>query len=297
MNQQNETPQNSKNAGIMWLLISNLLWGGAFVAWYYTYEFAVNDALALRILTAAILGVVVVGCSLKWDVIKSAFTAHHFMITFVLSLLLLVNWYAFVASAQEGLAFETAFAYFAVGIVISALSHITHFTKPTPLHYLSYALCALALVQFYAIGDMQSNQLAFIIMASWAGYMTVKKTFTTTMPPLLAFTFEIILLTPFAIVWLLEDSVTDISLLTHESLYWLASACVVFSFLPLWMLFRGQKTAGLFPEKALKILSPVVVFITGWFYLEQEISQDMMIIFGLIWASVAVYLWQESKTS
>ena len=289
--------QDNKNMAIIWLMISNLLWGGAFVAWYYTYEFTVNDAVAFRILTAGVLGFIVVAFSSSWDSIKSIFTARHFMISFVLALLLMVNWYAFIASAQEGLAFETAFAYFAVAIIIPAIAHLTHFSKPAPLHYLSYALCVAALLQFYNMGDMQSIQLAFMIMASWAGYMTIKKTFPTTMPPLLAFTYEIIIVVPVAVIWFFEDSVMDISLITQESFIWLSLACVVFSFLPLWLLFIGQKNASAYWENMLKLLSPTVVFAIGWFYLEQAISHTMMVAFALVIASIIVYLWQETKKS
>ena len=286
---------NNNTTGIVWLTLCNILWGGAFIAWYQTYEFSVVDALATRILIVGILGVLWVAVTHTWADIKGSFNGTNITLALALMALLGAHWYAFTQSAQEGLAFETAFAYFTVWILISAISHITEFHSPSLPQYLCYGLCGVALLQFYSAGGMGSTQYAFLIMVSTVVYTIIKNAFKTNVSPLLAVTWEVTLLVPVALLWFMKDSTLDITLIEQESLIWLAFACVVFSFVPLLLFFKGQKTAPIYWEKMTHIIYPVTVLMVAWFYLEQAISYDMMLALMLIGVANIIYIWQETN--
>ena len=287
---------NNNTTGIIWLTLCNIVWGGAFIAWYQTYEFSVVDALATRILIVGILGVLWVAVTHTWSDIKGSFNGTNITLALALMALLSAHWYAFIQSAQQGLAFETAFAYFTVWILISAISHITEFHSPSLPQYLCYGLCVAGILQFYGAGGLGSTQYAFVIMATTAVYTVLKNAFKTNVSPLLAVTWEVTLLVPVAVLWFMKDSTLDISLIEQSSLIWLGIACVVFSFVPLLLLFKGQETAPMYWEKMTHIIYPVTVFMVAWFYLEQAISYDMMFAFVLIFGANIAYVWQETKT-
>ncbi len=208
--------------------------------------------------------------------------------TFAAAALLATNWLVYVIGVNSGRVTECSLGYYLVPLVnVLAGRFVLHETlRPTQwLAIGSAALGVLALV--VDLGGMP--WIAMLLASSWGGYSLMRK--RSKVAGTTALTAETLLLTPFALGWLLWLAADGRGVLGNGSVsdHLLAFSMGPVTALPLLLFAYGAQRIRLSTLGLLQYLSPSVQLLLGIVVYGEPFTTGRAISFTLIWAGLAVY--------
>jgi chloramphenicol-sensitive protein RarD len=203
--------------------------------------------------------------------------------------LISVNWGIYVWAISTGRALDAALGYYINPLFSVALGALILGERLGPAQRLAIALAAAAV----ALLTWEAGTLpwvAILLTFSWGFYAFFRKTLP--IGPNQGFFLEILLLTPFAlgyVLWL-EAAGTSHFLAGIAADSWLLFGCGLVTAGPLIFYANGAKRLMLSTIGMLQYIAPTMIFLIAVFVFREPFSGMKLAAFALIWAAVALYI-------
>jgi chloramphenicol-sensitive protein RarD len=199
-----------------------------------------------------------------------------------------INWGIYIWAIQNGHTLDAALGYYINPLVTVFLGAATLGERLNRWQTAALALaaCAVAVLTWEA-GRLPL--LALSLTASWAAYAWFKKQLP--IGPNQGFMLEVVLLSPFALAWIVWLAITGQGHFASGDLtnsLMLASAGLVTA-VPLILYANGAKLLRLTTIGILQYVSPTMIFLVAVFLFHEPFSTAKAVAFPMIWAALAVY--------
>ncbi len=210
---------------------------------------------------------------------------------FVTAGLISVNWGIYVWLIQSGQAMEAALGYYIMPIFSVFLGATLLGERLSPRQWAAVALAAAAvLVLTHEAGRLPLGALGLTF--SWGFYAYFKRALP--IGPNQGFALEALLLTPFAMALLAVGYAQGVFHGPQASaLDWaLLLGCGVITAVPLMLYANGAKGLQLSTIAISSYLIPTIIFLISVFAFAEPFEGARRIAFPMIWAAMALYIWE-----
>ena len=273
--------------------------GGAFFIWGLLpfYFRALEHVPTAEVVAHRIIWAVPVALAvLVWlgrtaDLRAALRTPRMLSMASVTAALISVNWGIYVWLIQSGQAMEAALGYYMMPIFSVALGAGLLRERLSPRQWGAVALAAAAVV----VLTLEAGQLplgALGLTFSWGFYAFFKRALP--IGPNQGFTLEAMILTPFALGFLLWAAWGG-GLYTAQAstLDWvLLLGCGVITAAPLMLYANGAKGLQLSTIAISSYAIPTFIFLISVFAFREPFEGARQIAFPMIWTAMALYIWE-----
>jgi len=206
-----------------------------------------------------------------------------------------VNWFAFILSVDLGRALEASFGYFILPLVSVGFGVAIFGERLGRVQIVAVAVAALG-VLVLALGLGVAPWIAVVLALSFGIYGTVKKLIP--LDPLLSTAAEVVILAPFALVWLVGVHALGWTGPTGRSggifgQAWLPSLLLILSGpltgVPLMLFSLATKHVRMTTIGLLQYINPTLQFIVAVAVFGERFTRWHGIAFALIWAALVIW--------
>lgn len=265
------------------------LWG--LVPLYWTRLAGVNavELIAHRTLWSLAFMLGIVAFQRGFGPVAATFrTRRSIMINAFGGLLLTGNWLGYVWGVNTGHVIETSLGYFLVPLVNVATGRFVLHEQLRRAQWLAIALAGLG-VGLLVVQAGRPPWIALLLAGTWGAYSLMRK--RSPLPAVTGLTVETLLLSPFAIGFLLWQHHAGAGAMgradPNTQLLILSSG--VITAVPLLLFAYGARRIRLSTLGLLQYLAPSVQLGLGLWVFHEPFSQARMLSFGFIWAALALY--------
>ncbi|MDN5788380.1 EamA family transporter RarD [Pseudorhodobacter sp.] len=275
--------------GFLFALAAYLLWG--FLPLYLKQLAHVPPAevIAHRILWSLPVAAIVLLVQGRTADLKRAFrTPSTLAMGVVTATLITVNWGFYVWAIANGHALDAALGYYINPLFSIFLASVLLKERLTGLQKAAIALSALAVVVLTVdLGRLPIVALGLTV--TWGFYALAKKQLP--IGPNQGFALEVLLLTPFALVYAIYLQVNGDShfLQGNPMDSWLLFGCGLVTAIPLMLYANGAKGLRLSTIGIMQYIAPTMIFLTAVFIFMEPFGTARMIAFPMIWAALGLY--------
>ena len=280
---------NKQQTGLIYGLTAYFLWGFFPIFFYYLSAVSPTETLAQRIVWSFLFVVILILATGKKDSIKQALKNSATCKALLLSsVLIAVNWLAFIWAVANERVLESSFGYFLTPLVSVLLARV--FLNETLDRYrvIACTLAAIGIgVQVINLGGLP--WISLIVACSFGLYGLVRKQAAVESLP--GLTIETAFMLPIAIsyiVWLAVTGQSDF--LGHglsTSLLLVASGFV--TAFPLLLFAAATKKLSLSVIGFMMYINPFIQMLCGIFFFGEPFDQVQLISFGFIWLGLFVF--------
>lgn len=280
--------------GLAQALGAYVLWG-VFPLYFALLEgVAASEVLAHRIVGATVLVAALFAFGGRFGALlrdlRQAFADMRRVGFYVLtSVLISANWLIYIWAAQNGYVLDASMGYFISPLVSVLLATVFLDERLRRLQWLAVALAAVGMgVMVVRYGSVP--WIALGLAFSFGGYGLLRK--KAQAPALSGLWIETLLLTPFALAWLVWLGVQgDLGFgrlgWTIDVLLLLAGLVTV---LPLALFLGSMRHLPLSTIGILQYLAPTLQFLIG-LWLGERFGEERWAAFGFIWTALVVFTW------
>lgn len=284
-----EQVQNQKK-GLISGLIAYILWGVLPLYWKSVGEVSALSILCYRIFWSFIFMVVVLVISGKTRAFiaetKALLQDHKRVIAIILAALLVsANWFIFIFSIGSGHVVEASLGYYINPLVNVVLA--TVFLKER-LGRAEFIACLLAatgvLVLAIESGTIPWASLAMALTFSLYGL--IKK--IAQVSSFTGLTLETLVMTPFAIIYLLFFSKEGFMMFDLPINLLLIGSGIVTA-IPLFLFAEAAKNISYILLGFLQYIAPTLMLISAVFLFNESFEMPQLLAFGSIWIGIAIF--------
>ncbi|MCM2292005.1 EamA family transporter RarD [Allorhizobium sp. BGMRC 0089] len=275
--------------GFVFALAAYFLWG--FLPFYMkaVAHIPPTEVLAHRVLwSIPVAGIVLIALRRLEDLKRAFRTPKMLAMASVTAALITVNWGIYVWAIGAGHALDTALGYFINPLFSVFLGAVLLKEKLKPAQIAALALVVVAVV-ILTIDAGKLPLIALSLTFSWGFYAFFRKTLP--IGPNQGFLLEILLLSPFAVAYLIYLGVTGqahfLGSVPGDSLLLAASGLV--TAVPLILYANGAKLLRLSTIGIMQYIAPTMIFLIAVFAFHEDFSTAKAIAFPLIWAALVIY--------
>jgi chloramphenicol-sensitive protein RarD len=204
---------------------------------------------------------------------------------FYSSVLVTLNWFAFIyvinhVSVQAG-----AFAYMVCPIVTAVFAFIFLKEELSKIKWLSIALCLVSIVML-GMGFITEVIYSVIIAALYAGYLIIQKRIEG-VDKLNVLLIQLIISCVFIVPFTFSDNLVvpnDFHFWTH-----IVIISLVFTIIPLFLSLYALKGLPSSTMGVLIYLNPIIAFIVAFLYFDEAINLQKVIAYGILLLSVVLF--------
>mgnify|MGYP002715723230 FL=1 len=213
---------------------------------------------------------------------------HLLVMALVTAALISVNWMIYVWAVGNNHALDAALGYY-INPLFSILMGATLLRERlNRAQMVAIALASLAVV----VLTVQLGRLPLVaigLMLTWGFYAFCKKSLP--LGPTQGFTLEVLLLTPFALAYVLWLGASGQSHFASGSLAdtLLLIACGPVTAVPLICYATAAKQLRLSTIGILQYIAPTMIFLTAVLIFDEPFGAAQMIAFPMIWAALVIY--------
>jgi chloramphenicol-sensitive protein RarD len=205
------------------------------------------------------------------------------------ALLIAVNWVVYVAAVLSGHTTEAALGYFLNPIVTVALGVVVLRERLRPMQWLAVAIGAVAGV-YLSVAAGSVPVIALTLACTFGLYGLVKKKVGASLGAMHSLTAETLVLTPVALLLLgFLTSRGDTTFTTeggwHTALLVLAGVATA---TPLLLFAAAARRVPLVTVGLLQFITPVLQLLCGVLLLDEHMSAQRWVGFGIVWVALAV---------
>lgn len=289
-------PAGEAGKGVAFAVMAYVWWGAVFPLYLRLLaDVDVLEILALRVVSGVPLLVGLLAATGQLRELYRAFTSGPRLRALVVTtLLILVNWYAFIYAVVENRLSEASFGYYINPILSVALGVAFLGERLGRAGRISVSLALVGIVWLgFSIGGLP--WIAVVLAVSWALYGLFRK--REDAPAAVGLAVEMILLTPMMLVleaWLIGEgrAVFPSGLvggdLERSLLLLLAGAMTV---LPLTLFNAAARRIRLATIGLLQYLSPTGQFVLAFFVFGEALDAARLGAFALIWLALGVFVY------
>ena len=204
---------------------------------------------------------------------------------FYSSVLVTLNWFAFIyvinhVSVQAG-----AFAYMVCPIITAVFAYIFLKEELSKIKWISIALCMVSIVML-GMGFITEVIYSVIIAALYAGYLIIQKRIEG-VDKLNVLLIQLIISCVFIVPFTFSDSLV----VPNDFHFWkqIVIISLVFTIIPLFLSLYALKGLPSSTMGVLIYLNPIVAFIVAFVYFEEAINLQKVIAYGILLLSVVLF--------
>lgn len=203
-------------------------------------------------------------------------------------LLLTGNWLGYVWGVNTGHVIETSLGYFLVPLVNVATGRFILHEQLRRAQWIAITLAALGVV-LLIVQSGRAPWIALVLAGTWGAYSLMRK--QSPLPAVTGLTVETLLLSPFAIGFLLWQHHTGAGAIgrADAATHLLIMSSGVITAVPLLLFAYGARRIRLSTLGLLQYVAPSVQLALGVWVFHETFSQSRLISFGFIWAALALY--------
>ena len=290
MTQSTPTPKNEDSlSGFFYALSAYVLWGFLPIYMKALAHVTPTEVIAHRILwSLPIAGAVLLAQGRTADLKRALRTPSMLGMAAVAALLISVNWGFYIWAIGAGHALDAALGYYINPLFSILLGAFLLQERLSHLQKVAVALAALAVI-ILTIGTGRLPVVALALTLSWGFYAYLKKQLP--IGPNQGFTLEVILLTPFALGYVIYVQATGTGHFMQgtPSDTWLLLGCGIVTAIPLMLYANGAKLLRLSTIGIMQYIAPTMIFLTAVFIFGEPFGTSRMIAFPMIWAALVLY--------
>ena len=283
-------PKNEDSlAGFLYALSAYLLWGFLPLYMKALAHVPPTEVIAHRVLWSLPIAAVVLLAQGRTDDLKRALRTPSMLgMAAVAALLISVNWGFYIWAIGAGHALDAALGYYINPLFSILLGALLLKERLTPLQKAAVGLAAIAVIVL-TIGVGRLPVVALVLTLSWGFYAYLKKQLP--IGPNQGFTLEVLLLTPFALAYVIYLQATGTSHFLQGSPTdsWLLFGCGLITAVPLMLYANGAKLLRLSTIGIMQYIAPTMIFLTAVFVFGEPFGIPRMIAFPIIWSALALY--------
>lgn len=283
------TAANESRSGLVAGTVAYLLWG-AFPIYFAQLDPAgPTEILALRVFCSMITMAVVIIAMRRVDGVRALIRDRRRLgLLSAAAVVISINWGTYLYGVSEGKVVETSLGYFINPLVTVLLGVILLGERMRTAQWVALAIGAIAVVVL--TGDYgRPPFIALILAASFGTYGLLKKTANAGAFESLA--VETAVISPVALVYLVWLAAAGQLAFGHHGVgntVLLASTGIV-TVIPLILFGAAATRVPLVTLGLLQYLAPILQFICGLLYFDEQMPTGRWIGFGLVWIALAIF--------
>ena len=248
-----------------------------------------SEVIAHRVLWSLPIALAVLLLQRRWREVAGALRQPRLLgMALITAALISVNWMIYVWAVGNNHALDAALGYY-INPLFSVLMGATLLRERlNRAQMVAIALASLAVV----VLTVQLGRLPLVaigLMLTWGFYAFCKKSLP--LGPTQGFTLEVLLLTPFALAYVLWLGASGQSHFAAGSLAdtLLLIACGPVTAVPLICYATAAKQLRLSTIGILQYIAPTMIFLTAVLIFGEPFGAAQMIAFPMIWAALVIY--------
>ncbi len=274
--------------------LSSIIWGFFSLSLRSIKDYPSLNILIFRVFTALLLTSLIIlifrKASFKNDLnfIKSLTDKNRNQLLlriFYSSVLVTLNWFAFIyvinhVSVQAG-----AFAYMVCPIITAVFAFIFLKEELSRIKWISIALCIVSIVML-GMGFITEVIYSVIIAALYAGYLIIQKRIEG-VDKLNVLLVQLIISSVFILPFTFSESLV----VPHDFDFWTQIVIIsfVFTIIPLFLSLYALKGLPSSTMGVLIYLNPIVAFIVAFVYFDEAINLQKVIAYSILLVSVILF--------
>ncbi len=280
----------NERSGLIYAISAYLLWG--ILPVYFILISAANpfEIVPWRILFSLAFCALLLTVTRGWTQMRDIFRSRKTVFMFAIAgILIYINWQVYVFAALSGHVVEASLGYFINPLVSVLLGVLFLREKLTRMQWVAMGIALLAVVVLTAnYGHLP--WISLTLAASFGLYGFVKKKAGVTVGAVAGLTAETALLTPIAVVQLVVVSqFVHLSIIgVSGTLTALLMASGVITAVPLLLFAAGARRITMTQIGLTQFLAPILQFLFGVFFLQEDMPPARWLGFGLVWVAVVV---------
>ena len=282
--------------GPLCVLACYVLWGLLPGFWRLLNMLDPLYLLAVRILWALLFTALLLAAMGKLSTVAAVFRDRRELLRLcAASVLICINWGVFIWAVNSGHILDSSLAYYMNPILTVLIGTLAYRERLTRLQWLSVAITALGLViAMFRFG--QFPWAAVVIGGSFALYGAVKK--DVSVDAVTSLLMETLIAAPPALAVVLWNGFRGGALSVLEGRQWLLPLAGVVTSVPLLFFAYGIRRTPLTLAGIIMYVNPTLQLLTGVLFFHEEFTATYGILFGFVWAGLALYLlscWLEHQ--
>jgi len=283
---------SAKSGGVLFALLSTILWG-SYPLWYSPLrEIAAVDVLAFRVIGSFIFVVLFILAikNVSLADLKQLVTRKSTLKVVVSSAIVTAVWWlTYIYAVTHALVLEASLGYFISPIISVFFGFVLFKERPSISQWLAISITFIAIANLvYNYG--QTPWIAIIIGACFSLYAAIRK--GQTIKPLPGLGVECFFLLPFSVAFLLyQTSTSGIEVYAQiTSVQWLFLLAIgLISVLPLWWYTIAAQKLEMITLSFFQLIPPTCNFLFAVFLFNETFTNIHLVTFGLIWLASAAY--------
>ena len=286
----NTTVKNEDSLrGLGFALTAYVLWGFLPIFMKALAHISPAEVIAHRVIwSLPIAGVVLWATGRTGHLMVALRTPKMLLMGAATAALITINWGIYVWAIGAGHALDAALGYYINPLFSVFLGAMLLGEKLSLSQKWAIALAALAVI----VLTLEAGKLPLVALGltiSWGAYAYLKKSLP--IGPNQGFFLEILILTPFALGYILWAEITETShfIAGSTSDTVLLLCCGLVTAVPLMIYANGAKLLRLSTIGILQYIAPTMIFLTAVFVFGEPFGTARMIAFPMIWAALVIY--------
>ncbi len=274
--------------GVLAIVLTCALWGLSGIYFHELRDVPPIEVLAHRVVWSAVF----FGIWFAWkgrlgEVPHILRDRRNFAILALSSVLVSINWLAYIWAVTSGYATEASFGYYIFPLAAVAIGYFAFGERFSIAGKIAICLSGAAVLGL-AIGQGTLPLIALFLASTFAIYSTVKK--LVVVGPAMSVAVEVLLLVPIAVGFLAVVHLGGGGVFGRSAWEsWLLPLSVMNTAVPLILFSYASRRLSLATLGILQYVNPTLQFGVAVLYLAEPFGTGHLIAFGLIWAGVAVY--------
>lgn len=203
------------------------------------------------------------------------------------ALLILTNWTVYVIAVQQGHILAASLGYYINPLLNVVIGTVFLRERLSTRQWIAVGLAAVA-VAALAWGAREMLWISLTLATSFAIYGFTRK--MVPVPALAGLAVETVVLAPIAIGYLLWNA-PDLAFRHDASVALLLAGAGVLTAVPLFFFAEAARRLDYSTLGIFQYITPTMIFLIGAFVFHEPLRPLQLACFGLIWAGIALYLW------
>ena len=279
------TSSGDSPAGFGFALSAYLLWG--FLPLYVKLadHIPAAEVVAHRVVwSVPVAGAVLLALGRTADLGAALRSGRTLAMAAVTAAIISLNWTIYIWAVATDRALDAALGYYINPIFSVFLAAVLLGERLSRLQWAAVGLAALAVaVLTWEAGAVPLVALGLTV--SWGFYAYFKKSLPV--GPNQGFLLEVLILTPFALIWIVWTEATDQGHFAADT--WVLIGMGLVTAVPLILYANGAKRLRLATIGMMQYIAPTMIFLIAVFVFGEEMGRARMIAFPMIWGALVLY--------
>lgn len=281
---------NRERNGVRVGIAAYLIWGLLTIYWKQLSAFDALELIGWRMLTAAVVTVMITTVRGSWPAINVAFHSKAIIGRLMLAALLLTaNWGSYVWAVVNDRVIETALGYFIAPMATMAIGVFVLGERPNNAQRVAFGCASIAVV-ILTVSAGQPPWISLVLAATWSCYALSKRNIPLGAIDSLTGETLVLFLPALGLVFALSSrsgSAVDIASGT-EWAFLLGTGLI--TAVPLMLFASAAQSIPFTLLGPLNLLVPVINFGLGWAIYDEPMPLNRLIGFAFVWMALIVVM-------